>query len=107
MFGKRTLAAILLIGLVGLAFTAAATAEDAKPIRIAGKLTKIDGKALTITEKEGKDTVVTCNDATKVHRDGDKPDKQSKFEDLKVGQQVRAYCNKADKVVVHMHIAKS
>jgi hypothetical protein len=107
MFGKRTMPVILVIGLIGFSFTAAATAADTKPVRIAGKLTKIDGKALTITDKDGKETVVTCNDATKVHRDGDTPSKQAKFADLQVGQQVRAYCTKADKVVLGIHIAKT
>ena len=73
-------------------------------IRIAGQLTKIDGKALTITEG-GKDVVITCNEATKFHRDGDPT--PTKFEDLKVGQSVRSYYNKADNVAGAVIIAKT
>jgi hypothetical protein len=99
----------MLIGLVGLALATAAVADEAKPIRVAGKLTKIVGKAITITTTEGtetKDTVVTCNDATKISRDA-RPNVLLKFKDLRVGQQVRAYCRKADNVALHVHIAKA
>jgi len=96
---RRTVFVALLIGAIGFAFTAAATAQDTKPVRIAGKITKIEGKAVTIDA-----TVVTCNDATKVSRDGQTA--PAKFEDLQVGQEVRAYCTPTDKIVLHIHIAK-
>ena len=103
MFGRQTILAVVVIGLVAFAFTAAGAA-DTKPVRIAGQLTKIDGMALTITDG-GKDTVVTCNDATKVNRDGDKT--PGKFSDLQVGQHVRAYCTPTDHVVLHIFIFKA
>ena len=70
---------------------------DGKTVRIAGELTRIDGKALAIGG-----TVVTCNDATKVSRDGGG---QASFSDLQVGQQVRAYCTPSDLVAQTIHIA--
>ncbi|MCY2931280.1 MAG: FecR domain-containing protein [Planctomycetota bacterium] len=79
-------------------------AADTKPVRIAGQLTKIEGKVLTITDG-GKDTVVTCNDATKVKRDGQEA--PAKFEDLQVGQHVRAYCTPTDHVALHVFIFKA
>ena len=103
MLNHRTLLTALVIGLVAFAFTAA-FAADAKPVRIAGQLTKIDGMALTITEG-GKDTVVTCNEATKINRDGSST--PLKFEDLKVGQHIRAYCTPTDHVALHVHIFKT
>lgn len=103
MSGSKLLV-VLLIGVFCLSLAAVATAADTETVRIAGKLTKIDGKALTITGTDGKATVVTCNDASKVSRDGQT--EPAKFEDLKVGQEVRAYCTKADNIVQHIHIAK-
>jgi hypothetical protein len=70
--------------------------------RVAGILAHIAGRVLTITEA-GKDTVITCNDATKYGRDGGG---QAGFEDLKVGQSVRAYVT-ADNVALNVFIAKS
>lgn len=104
MFQHRTNLVVVAAVLTGLAFAAVALAEDAKPVRIAGQLTKIDGMALTITDG-GKDTVVTCNEATKVNRDGNNT--PLKFEDLKVGQHIRAYCTPTDHVALHVHIFKA
>ena len=53
---------------------------------------------------DGTCTVVTCNDATKINRDGDPS--PLKFTDLKVGQSVRAYCDKKTHIAAHVHIAK-
>ncbi len=100
---KRTVLALVLIGVIGFAFTAAASAAD-KPIRLAGKITKIDGKALTISV-DGKETTITCNDATKFRRDGQSG--ASKFEDLQVGQSVRAYYLAADNTAQSVIIAKA
>ncbi len=105
----RTISIALLIGLAAVALATAVLADDTKPVRVAGELTKIDGKSLTITTGTGADaksTVVTCNAATKISWDN-KPGVPAKFKDLKVGQQVRAYCNQADNVALHVHIAKA
>ena len=104
MFQHRTSLVVVAAVLAGLAFSALAGAEDTKPVRIAGQLTKIEGLALTITDG-GKDTVVTCNEATKINRDGNTT--ALKFEDLKVGQHVRAYCTPTDHVALHVHIFKA
>ena len=102
-------------GMVSLAVAAmfafnAVLAAQTTPaaVRVAGQLTKIDGKALTITTTVSglaRDTIITCNDATKFSRDGDKPGTQLKFEDLKVGQQVRAYYTKAENIALAVIIA--
>ena len=105
MFKRMTIVA-LLAGLVGLAYTTAAIAAD-NQVRLVGKLAKIDGKKLTIasTAEDGsKPTVVTCNDATKVRRDADNT--WLKFADLKVGQTVRVYYGKSDKIATLVNIAK-
>ena len=105
MLNRKMLVA-LLVGLVGFAFTMSAIAAD-NPVRVAGTLTKIDGQKLTITTTTPagtKDTVVTCNDATKINRDGDPA--PLKFTDLKVGQSVRTYCDKKTHIAAHVHIAK-
>lgn len=104
MLNQRTLLTAAVIALASFAFTVATLAADAKPVRIAGQLTKIEGKVLTITDG-GKDTVVTCNDATKVKRDGQEA--PAKFEDLQVGQHVRAYCTPTDHVAVNVFIFKA
>ena len=106
---KRTMMVGLLAGLVGLAFTTAVVACGHGPasVGITGQLTKIDGKTLTITMGKGtKNTVITCNDATKISRKGDKSGTQAKFEDLQVGQAVRAYYTKADNVAVAVIIVR-
>lgn len=105
MFNCKMIVA-LLVGLVGFAFTTSVLAADA-PVRVAGTLSKIEGKTLTITttaENESKDTVINCNDATKFARDGDKS--PVKFTDLKVGQSVRAYYIKATNIALAVIIAK-
>lgn len=105
MFNRKMMVA-LLVGLVGSAFTTSAIAADT-PVRVAGKLSKIEGKTLTITttaDNETKDTIITCNDATRVGRDGDKS--AVKFTELKVGQSVRAYYTKATNIAVAVIIAK-
>lgn len=104
MFNRRTMVA-LLAGFVGIALTASALAADT-PVRVAGKLSKIAGKTLTITTGDSgtQDTVITCNDATRIGRDGQKS--AVKFTDLKVGQSVRAYYTKDEKIAVAVIIAK-
>lgn len=102
---KRTTMVALLVGLVVFAFTTSAIAADA--VRVAGQLSKIAGKTLTITtagDDGTKDTVITCNEATKFGRDGDKS--PAKFTDLKVGLSVRAYYTKAGNVAMAVIIAK-
>jgi hypothetical protein len=100
---RRTLLVAFLIGLVGMVFAIPAMAQDSKnAIRIVGQLTKIEGKALTITDG-GKETVVTCNDATKVGRDSDKA--TLTFADLKVGQPVRSYYDKTNNIAIIVRIA--
>ena len=116
------------IVVVALALGVSALAQDEGAVKarpqmanVTGKLTKIDGKALTIAPaaeaaakeakeaKEVKDVVVTCDDSTRVFKmmptDEAAPATEkgkeaprgrrvpAKFEDLKVGQQVRAYYN--------------
>jgi len=103
---SRITSGALFAGLVGIVLATVATAGEVKPERIAGELTKIDGKALTITvkaENETKSTVITCTDATKLARDGAK--EPVTLEDFKVGQQVRAYYNKADNTALAVMIA--
>ena len=105
MFKRMTMVA-LLAGLVGFSLTTSAIAAD-PPVRVAGRLSKIEGKTLTITtaaDKATQDTVITCNDATKFRRDGDQS--AVAFTDLKVGQLVRAYYSKADKIAAAVIIAK-
>ena len=100
---RRTLLVAFLIGLVGMVFAIPAMAQDSKnAVRLVGQLTKIEGKALTITEG-GKDTVVTCNDMTKFGRDSDKA--TVKLEDLKIGQPVRTYYDKTTNVALIVRIA--
>ena len=101
---KRISMIALLVGLVGFAYTTAAIAAD-DHVRLVGKLAKIDGMKLTVASTVDKGTtVVTCNDATKVHRDADNA--MLKFADLKVGQTVRVYYNKADNIAGLVNIAK-
>ncbi len=80
--------------------------------RAVGKLTKIDGKSLTVAMTENgttKDVVVTCTDATRIIksirpanaaaapvRGGRGPGTPAKFEDLKVGQEVFAAYSASD-----------
>ncbi|MGD0897069.1 MAG: hypothetical protein ABR915_04485 [Thermoguttaceae bacterium] len=103
---KRMTMVVLLAGLVALALTASAIAADDQ-VRLVGKLAKIDGKTLTITstaDDGSKTTVVTCNDATKVHRDADNA--MLKLADLKVGQTVRVYYTKSNNIATLVNIAK-
>jgi hypothetical protein len=87
---------------VVLGLSAVLAAENAPTtVRVAGQLTKIEGKALTITA-DGKDTVITCTDATKFSRDGSGA---ARFEDLQVGQPVRAYYTAADNTAQAVIIA--
>jgi hypothetical protein len=87
-----------LVGLTGILFAAPANAADAQQaIRLVGQLTKIEGKSFTITDA-GKDTVVTCNEATRFGRDGDKV--PAKLEDFKVGLPVRSYYDKTTNVAM-------
>ena len=58
MFKRMTMVA-LLVGLVGFAYTTSAIAAD-KPVRLVGKLVKIDGKTLTIAS--------TADDGSKNYR---------------------------------------
>ena len=106
-FGVVLLAVAMVFGL-----TAVVVAEDAKPVRVAGQISKIEGKAVTITatvDNATKDTVITCNDATKYRRDGapGSAPSNAKFEDLQVGQQVRAYYTAADKIATTIIIANA
>ena len=103
---RRTMLVALLVGLVGFVFTSVAAADETSPVRVAGKLTKIDGKALSIAADDGSDVTITVNDATKFRRDGDK-DAAVTLADLQVGQSVRAYYNKADNVATAVIIAKT
>ncbi len=64
-------AAVVVAMMFGVTAMAQAPKAPAGTTTITGKLTKVDveGKALTIAvtvEKETKDTVVTCNDATRI-----------------------------------------
>jgi len=108
--GVAIVAAAMAFGVAVMAQTstgpsAAGTAGPPRMERVAGKLTKIDGKALTITA-EGKETVVNCTDTTRI---GKRPQPaaegataptrgrgrgiQAKFEDLEVGQELMAVYN--------------
>ena len=100
--GITLLAVVMVFGLTPVLLAQGTTTN----VRVAGQLTKIEGKALTITttvDGVANDTVVTCNDATKFARDGDKT--PVTFNDLKVGQSVRSYYNKADNVAAAVIIA--
>ncbi|MGD1001520.1 MAG: hypothetical protein ABSA67_12585 [Candidatus Brocadiia bacterium] len=81
--------------------------------RISGKITKIDGQALTIAvtaNGETKDVVITCNETTRILKAvapaaaatnaprGRGPTPQVKFEELKVGQEVMAAYSTADNI---------
>jgi len=103
---KRMTMVALLVGLVGFAYATSAIAAD-KPVRLVGKLAKIAGKTLTIasTADDGSEnTVVTCNEETRIGRDGEKS--AVKFKDLKVGQTVRTYYTTSDKIAKAVIIAK-
>jgi hypothetical protein len=102
MFNRMTVVALLAV-LVGFAYTTSAIAADDQ-VRLVGKLAKIDGKTLTIASDGSKDTVVTCTDATKVHRDADNA--MLKFTDLKVEQTVRVYYTKSNNIATLVNIAK-
>ena len=56
---RRTLLATVLIGLVGFMFTATVLAQDSKPVRLAGKLIKIDGKLLTVASEPPRECAAT------------------------------------------------
>ena len=98
---KRTMLGAMLIGFVGAIWMPAALAET-NAVRTAGQLTKIDGKTLTIAPSAGQETVITCDDATKISRDGG----QATFGDLQVGKQIRAYYGPADHLAKAVIIAK-
>lgn len=106
---SRTLFAATLIGLISVMLIPAARAETntQNALRVAGQVTKIDGKTLTIIATDGKDAVITCTDATKISRDGDKSIVPATFEDVQVGQSVRAYYSKTDNSAAAVIIAKS
>lgn len=108
---------VALVAVLAVSFAALAAEGDAKAAGAAkaanpdvamanGKLTKIDGKSLTIATKEKgseatKDVVVTVADTTKVFtREGGKEAKPvpAKVEDLKVDQSVRVEFNKTTNV---------
>ena len=93
-----------LVGLVAFAQSMSAIADNV-PIRLAGKLTKIAGKTLTITTDNGTATAIICHDATKLGRDGVKS--AVKFTDLKVGQPVRAYYTKPENISIAVFIEAS
>jgi hypothetical protein len=96
----------MVVAWVALAVAVPALAQSTQPVRIAGKLAKIDGKALTITADDGSgDVTIMCTDATKFRRDGAQTD--AKLADLAVGQMVRAYYNKADNTANAVIIAKA
>ena len=97
---SRTMLATLLIGLVGMICMPAARAEAESTnstMNVAGQLTKIDGKTLTIVSTTGHETVIVYTGATKISRAGGNSAEPLKYEDLKVGQQVRAYYSNNDK----------
>ena len=77
-------------------------------VRVAGQLTKIEGNALTIATAIGsalQETVVTCDGLTKFSRRGDKSTPAG-FEDLKVGQSVRAYYDRTGNVALGVIIVE-
>ena len=104
-------AAVVVAMMFGVTAMAQAPKAPEGTTTITGKVAKIDGKALTITatvDGKAQETVVTCNDETRIFTrvapvaaatatTGDKEGlprrggTPAKFEDLKVGQQVR--CN--------------
>jgi hypothetical protein len=70
----------------------------ADTVRVTGQLTKIEGKALTITTPVGsalQETVITCDGLTKFSRQSDQVTPAA-FEDLKTGQSLRAYYDWSD-----------
>ena len=98
---NRTMLGAMLIGLVVMMFTPAALA-DTNMTDVAGHLTKIDGKTLTIDSNARQSTVVTCNGATRFSQSGG----QAKFENLKVGEQVWAHYSKTDNTASEVTILK-
>jgi hypothetical protein len=101
----RTMPLALMTGVMGLVFTTAAFAQNTNAVRVAGQLTKIDGKTLTIatTGAQPAETAITCNDQTKFVRDGEKA--AATFADLQVGQPVRAYYTSSGKIALAVMIA--
>ncbi len=110
----RRIAVAVLAAVVAFGLTAGVMAKEGgdapKATKIVGQLTKIDGKSLTITTKDGdktKDTVVTVTDTTKVTQQGEgRKGEPAKVEDLKVGQHVTAFY-KADNTLTAIMIMKA
>jgi hypothetical protein len=100
----RTVTMALVFGSVVSLLASVAGAQQ--PLRAAGTLSKVDGKKLTITSAEDNvttTTVVTCDDATQVTRDGEKS--PAAVGDLKAGMTVRVYYAKPDNVAKAVRIA--
>lgn len=99
---RRALLLAGLTGLLALTWTVLAPAQDAKGARVAGRLTRIEAKALTVSSTaDGAETATVLNigEKTRYSRDGDKTSYPAKFEDLQVGQSVRVYYNAVDNVI--------
>lgn len=104
---RATLAAILaaMIG-IGTVPSVIAGTSTTDAARVAGALTKIDGRTLIITPSGEKKVVITCADDTRLAKDGVK-DAMLTLEDFKVSQPVRAYYSKSDNVALAVIIAKT
>jgi hypothetical protein len=103
--GTMALAAALLCALGGAAM--AQTKSDT--VSVTGQLKKIEGKALTLTTPVGsalQETVITCDGLTKFSRRGDKVTPAA-FDDLKIGQSLRAYYDRTDNVALGVIIVDS
>lgn len=100
---KRAIVAALWVGVAGMAGMLTpnvwAESDTNATIRVAGQLAKIDGKMLTIATTEGREITLIYTGATKISRAGANSSQPLKYEDLKVGQQVRAYYSNYDKAV--------
>jgi len=105
----RTILAGMLAGLIctPLMPSAMADTNTKNAVRVAGTLTRIGGKILTIASTEGKDITITCGDTTKFSREADKALVPAKFADLQAGQQIRSYYSKVDNIAFAVLIAKA
>lgn len=107
---KRLLLFSLFVVLAGMVFVPgvyAASDDTNATLRVSGLLTKVDGAALTIASVTGQEVVLRYTEATKISHEGPTAEVPLKYEDLKAGQQVRAYYSNTDKAVIGIIIANT
>ena len=101
---RRTFALVAVVALVGWAVPAYGGEDEKKPGTHEGKVVKVDGAKLTMTDKEGKNehTHVVPADA-KITFDG----KAATLADLKPGSKVKVVIEKKDDKIMIVSVAGS